>query len=54
MANEATESKYRPIGPHRVEVRGHADESGYTSFITDLHLNLHPGQIDELEWWFEH
>ena len=54
MANEATESKYRPIGPHRVEVRGHADESGYTSFITDLHLNLHPGQIDELERWFEH
>ncbi|WP_293816110.1 DUF3604 domain-containing protein [uncultured Parolsenella sp.] len=53
MANEATESKYRPIGPHRVEVRGHADESGYTSFITDLHLNLHPGQIDELERWFE-
>lgn len=54
MANEAAESKYRPIGPHRVEVRGHADESGYTSFITDLHLNLHPGQIDELERWFEH
>ncbi len=54
MVNEATESKYRPIGPHRVEVRGHADESGYTSFITDLHLNLHPGQIDELERWFEH
>ncbi len=54
MANEATESKYRPIGPHRVEVRGHADESGYTSFITDLHLNLHPGKIDELERWFEH
>lgn len=54
MANEAAESKYRPIGPHRVEARGHADESGYTSFITDLHLNLHPGQIDELERWFEH
>lgn len=26
----------------------------YKSYITDLHLNLHPGQIDELEAWFEH
>lgn len=26
----------------------------YQSYITDLHLNLHPGQIDELEKWFEH
>lgn len=26
----------------------------YSSYITDLHLNLHPGQMDELEKWFEH
>lgn len=26
----------------------------YSSYITDLHLNLHPGQIDELEKWFDH
>lgn len=54
MGNETKASGYQPQGPHRVEVRGHADKSGYTSFITDLHLNLHPGQIDELEKWFEH
>lgn len=26
----------------------------YSSYITDLHLNLHPSQIDELEAWFDH
>ncbi len=54
MANETKASGYQPVAPHRVDVRGHEDGSGYTSFITDLHLNLHPGQIDELEKWFEH
>ncbi|MDO4428191.1 MAG: DUF3604 domain-containing protein [Atopobiaceae bacterium] len=26
----------------------------YQSYITDLHLNLHPGQIDELGKWLDH
>lgn len=26
----------------------------YQSYITDLHLNLHPDQIGDLEKWFEH
>ena len=26
----------------------------YQSYIADLHLNLHPDQLDELEGWFEH
>lgn len=26
----------------------------YKSYITDLHLNLHPNQIGELERWFDH
>ncbi|MCD5002371.1 hypothetical protein IV487_07850 [Enterococcus saccharolyticus] len=26
----------------------------YKSYITDLHLNLHPDQIDLLEKWYEH
>ena len=38
----------------RVEVHGHPDASGYSSYITDLHLNLHPAQIDDLQKWFEH
>ncbi|WP_307738694.1 DUF3604 domain-containing protein [uncultured Parolsenella sp.] len=42
------------VGPHHVEVRGHEDKSGYSSYITDLHLNLHANQIDELQKWFEH
>ena len=41
--------------PHaRVAVHGHPDASGYSSYITDLHLNLHANQIDELQKWFEH
>lgn len=26
----------------------------YASYVTDLHLNLHPDQIDDLESWFDH
>lgn len=42
-------------GSGKVPVRGHLDRaSGYESYIADLHLNLHPSQIDDLEKWFEH
>lgn len=26
----------------------------YTSYITDLHLNLHPSQLDQLDAWIDH